>query len=44
MNKYLWVLVGIMIIWMTAIVNEHSKPRFLDKLKVIYPGAFDNLR
>jgi len=44
MNKYLWVLIGIMIIWMTAIVNEHSKPSLLDKLKVIYPGAFENLR
>jgi len=44
MNKYLWVLVGIMIVWMTAIVNEHSKPSLLDKLKVIYPRAFENLR
>jgi hypothetical protein len=30
--------------WMTLIVNEHSKPSLLDQLKVIYPGAFDNLR
>lgn len=44
MNKYLWVLVCIMIVWFTAIANEHSKPSFFDKLKVMYPGAFENLR
>lgn len=43
MNKYLWVLIGIMIIWMTAIVNEHSKPSLFDKLKTIYPKAFEEL-
>lgn len=43
MNKYLWVLVGIMIVWFAAIANEHSKPSLFDKLKVVYPGAFEQL-
>ena len=43
MNKYVWILVGIMIFWLTTIANEYSQPSLLDKLKVVYPKAFERL-
>jgi len=43
MDKYLWVLVGIMIFWLTSIANEYTKPSLLDKAKVIYYNSFDHI-